>query len=672
MLKASPLFKLKTAVGAVLAVASGCTFAEINIIPRPNQVHELKEADFKLTGQTCVRFDKNVAAEAKVLVDAVKKATGLTLRLIPENTRVRLQSEIHVDVVSGEAEAYSLAVTPRKIEIKGGDAAGTFYGVQSLLQLIPLKGKPVLPGCHIIDKPRFGWRGMHLDVGRHFFPKKNIKTFIDQLAAHKMNIFHWHLTEDQGWRIEIKKYPKLTQVGAWRKATPPYGHRWQQDGKRYGGFYTQKEIREIVAYAEARHITIVPEIDMPGHMAAAIASYPELGNDDVPDYNPEVKTFWGVHPYTLSPKESTFKWIDDVLTEVCALFDSEYIHIGGDEAPKKQWKQSKFAQEVMKREGCKNEHDLQSYMIKRIEKILEAKGRKLIGWDEIREGGLSPNATVMLWRGWNHAVESIKEGHDVVMAPTSHTYFDHYQNKPSKELAKGVEFECIGGYRPLDSVYAFDPVPVQFQGTEKAKHILGCQGQLWTEYMHTWDKVEYCAFPRIAALAEVAWTEKASKGSFEAFSKRLNVMAERYKNAGINAFDQSTFFVPKPLKGFKVATSLKGYGDHQPFAVIDGDPQTFFWSNSGPVKGDYFTVSFDRPKSGEKVIIKTGKASEYADALENGVLEASADGKVWNVLTRFEKGAAQATLPAAAKAIRIRCTKNQNSWLQIQEIDFLK
>ena len=672
MTKTSSLSKLKTAVGAALVLTASCGFAKINIIPKPNHVRELKGADFKLTAQTGIRFDEKVAGEAKLLAKSIKKATGLELRLIPEKTRIRLQSEIHVDVTSGEKEGYSLAVTPGRVQIKGGDAAGTFYGTQSLLQLIPLKGQPVLPGCQIKDQPRFGWRGMHLDVGRHFFPTENIKTFIDQLAVHKMNTFHWHLTEDQGWRIEIKKYPKLTEIGAWRKASPPYGDRWKQDGKRYGGFYTQKEIKEIVAYAKARHITVVPEIDMPGHMAAAIASYPELGNDDIPNYNPEVKTYWGIHPYTLAPKESTFKWIDDVLTEVCALFPSKYIHIGGDEAPKGQWKKSKFAQEVMNREGCHDEHDLQSYMIGRMEKMLEKRGRKLIGWDEIREGGLSPNATMMLWRGWNHAIDSVNEGHDVVMAPGSHTYFDHYQNKRSKELAKGKEFECIGGYRPLDSVYSFDPIPQQFQGTEKAKHILGCQGQLWTEYMKTWDKVEYCAFPRIAALAEVAWTEKENKQDFNEFSKRLEVMAARYKKAGINAFDQSTFFVPKPLKGYKVSSSLKPHGDNQPMAVIDGDPETFFWSNSGPQKDDHITVSFDKAKSGDKLIVKTGKASEYGDTLENGVLEASKNGKDFKVIAEFEKGAAEAKLPAGTKAVRIRCTKGQNSWLQVQELDFIK
>ena len=408
-------------------------------------------------------------------------------------------------------ESYTLSVKPNQAEITGGDIAGAFYGSQSLLQLIPIDGEAKLPAVEIADGPRFPWRGAMIDVGRHYFTIENLKKFINQLAAHKMNTFHWHLTDDQGWRIEIKKYPKLTEVGAWRRATPPYGDRWGQDGKRYGGFYTQEQIRDLVAYAKRRHVKIVPEIDIPGHASAAIASYPELGNSDIPNYKPEVKTYWSIHPFTLSPKEVTFKWLEDVFAEVCDLFDSEYIHIGGDEAFKGQWKKSKFAQDFIKKNDLKDVYGLQSYFIKRVEKILEKHDRKLIGWDEIREGGLAPNATLMLWRGWNHAIESVKEGHDVVMAPNSHTYFDHYQNKASKELAKGIEYEAIGGYRPLKSVYSFDPVPEQFQGTDKAKHILGCQGQLWGEYIKTWDKLEYMAFPRMAALAEVAWTEKKTK-----------------------------------------------------------------------------------------------------------------------------------------------------------------
>ena len=662
---------VKNSIGlSLLALVAQSHAATINIIPKPNKVQELKGEAFPLTKRTAIRYDKRLIGEAKLLAASIEKATGLKPRLVEERLRILLHSEIYLDLADnkGAKESYSLKVSSRRVRINGADKAGAFYGAQSLLQLIPLEGEAELPACSIEDQPRFGWRGMHLDVGRHFFKVKNIKQFIDQLAVHKMNMLHWHLTEDQGWRIEIKKYPKLTSVGAFRKATPPYGSRWKQDDTPYGGFYTQEEIKDIVAYAKARHVTIMPEIEVPGHAAAAIAAYPEFGNTDVPNYKPEVKTYWGVHPYTFAPKEETFAFLEDVFTEVCELFDSKYIHIGGDEAPKNQWKQSKFAQSVIKKHGLHGEHGLQSYFIKRVEKILESKGRKLIGWDEIREGGLSPNATMMLWRGWGHAIKSVNEGHDVVMAPSSHTYFDHYQNKAAIELIKGKEFECIGGFRPLKSVYSFNPIPKQFRGTAKAKQILGCQAQLWSEYMKTWDKVEYCAFPRIAALAEVAWTETKQK-EYNEFLERLEVMAVRYKRAGINAFDQSTFFEIKPLKGMKISSNLQNHGQHIITSIVDGNPASFFWSNTELNKGDHITISFDKAKSGKTLVVKTGDASTYADQLRHGVLQASADGKSWSKLAKFKKGTAQAKLPRGTKYVRILCSKGQGDWLQVQDVD---
>lgn len=666
--------KFKGIFLASLLTATGLQASEVNIIPKPNSIKETKGEFFALKEGTAIRYDKRLKKEAILLAKAILKDTGVRVKMVREEQRIALPSEIYLDIADGNGakESYSLSVAPKKVKVTGADAAGAFYGSQSLLQLIPVKGPAKLPAVEVKDSPRFGWRGMHLDVGRHMFDVKDIKKFIDQLAVHKMNTLHWHLTEDQGWRIEIKKYPKLTSVGGFRRSTPPYLDRWGFDNKRYGGFYTQEQIKDLVAYAKERHITIMPEIDMPGHMSAAIAAYPELGNDDIPNYKPEVKVHWGIHPFTLSPKESTFEFVDNVLEEVCQLFDSKYIHIGGDEAPKGQWKKSKFAQEFMKKHGMHDEHDLQSYFINRFEKMLEKRGRKLIGWDEIREGGLSPNATMMLWRGWNHAVASINEGHDVVMAPGSHTYFDHYQNKRNKELAKGAQFEAIGGYRPLKSVYSFDPIPEQFRGTEKAKHVLGCQAQLWTEYMKTWDKVEYMAFPRLAALAEVAWTEKENKQDYSEFLNRLDTMYVRYKKAGINAFDQSEFFEPKPLKGFKASSSLKPHGDNTTLALVDGDPASYFWSSGGPKAGDTVTVSFEKAKSGETVSVKTGDPSTYKDRLEAGVLEASRDGKSWKKLADFVDGAVKVKLPNGTKHVRIRCTKNQGSWLQVREVEFTK
>ena len=647
--------------------------ADVNIIPKPNSIKETEGQFFKLKKGTAIRYDKRLRKEAVLLARSILKATGVKVKMVKEESRIALSNEIYLDLADseGKKESYTLKVAPGKVKIAGVDSAGAFYGTQSLLQLIPVKGLAKLPAVEIQDSPRFGWRGMHLDVGRHMYSIENLKKFIDQLAVHKLNKLHWHLTEDQGWRVEIKKYPKLTEIGAWRRSTPPYLDRWGFDNQKYGGYYTQEQIKDLVAYAKARHVTIMPEIDMPGHMAAAIASYPWLGNDDIPNYKPEVKVHWGVHPYTLAPKKETFEWVDNMLGEICELFPSQYIHIGGDEAPKDQWKKSKRAQEFIKKNNLHDEHGLQSYFIKQFEKMLEKRDRKLIGWDEIREGGLSPNATVMLWRGWNHAIHSINEGHDVVMAPGSHTYFDHYQNKRSKELAKGKEFEAIGGYRPLNSVYSFDPIPKQFQGTEKAKHVLGCQAQLWSEYMKTWEKLEYMAFPRIAALAEVAWTEKENK-EYQDFRTRLDVMAVRYKKAGINAFDQNEFYEPRPLKGYKAKSSLKPHGDNTTLALIDGDPASFFWAGDGPKVGDTVTISFDKAKKAQIVSIKTGNPSTYQDRLEAGVLEISKDGENWKEIAQFNKGSVKAKIFSGTKHIRIRCTKDQESWLQVYDFEFQK
>lgn len=664
--------KTLTALTASVALAN-IGYAQINIIPKPNQVQEIKDVQFKLSAETGIRYDAKLQTEAELLQAAIKNATGLELKLVDENAKILLPSQIHLDLndKGGKKESYTLSVKDKSITLTGADNAGAFYASQSLLQLIPLDGSNKIPGCSISDAPRFGWRGMHLDVGRHMFEVKDIKKFIDWLAVHKLNSFHWHLTEDQGWRIEIKKYPKLTEIGGFRKSTPPYLDRWGSDGKRYGGFYTQEQIKEVVAYAKARHINVLPEIDMPGHMAAAIAAYPHLGNDDIKDYKPEVKIVWGIHTYTLSPKETTFEWIDDVLTEVCELFPSRYIHIGGDEAPKNQWKKSKFAQEVIKREGLKDEHELQSYMIKRIEKILEAKGRKLIGWDEIREGGLSPNATMMLWRGWNHAIDSINEGHDVVMGPGSHTYFDHYQNYSFLELKKGKEFECIGGFRPLDSVYTFDPVPEQFLGTDKEKHVLGCQGQLWTEYMKTWDKVEYCGFPRISALAECAWTETKNK-NYDDFYARLQPMLKRFEKAGINYFDPNKAEQLKPKDGVTVTTSFKA-PKTPAFTVYDGYPESTFWSGESLKVDDHITIAFPEAKGNFEIVVKSGsedkkRPSGIKDIVEQGVLEAKTGGK-WTKIADFKEGKASAAISSPVEAVRLRATKNQKDWLFLNEIE---
>ncbi len=430
------------------------------------------------------------------------------------------------------AEGYFLRVGARGVRIYGSDAAGVFYGIQSMIQLSqPWQYEPnrmvALPFVDIKDRPAFPYRGMHLDVGRHMFPVEAVKDYIDMLARYKMNRFHWHLTEDQGWRIEIKQYPKLQEVAAYRDETLK-GHYSDQphqfDGQRYGGYYTQEEVREIVAYAKARFITVIPEIEMPGHAQAAIAAYPELGCTGEPV---EVATKWGIFENVYCPSEETFTFLENVLTEVMALFPSKYIHIGGDECPKAQWEESELCQRIIKEEGLKDEHELQSWFIQRMEKFLNNNGRQIIGWDEILEGGLAPNATVMSWRGEQGGIEAAKQGHDVIMTPTSHCYFDYYQSThPEEPLA-------IGGYLPLEKVYSYHPVPEELNG-EAAKHVLGAQGNLWTEYIPNAEQLQYMAYPRMQALAEVVWLGKKKPG-IDDFTDRLVPHLEWMEREGINA-----------------------------------------------------------------------------------------------------------------------------------------
>jgi hexosaminidase len=421
-----------------------------------------------------------------------------------------------------------------------------------------------------------------------------------------------------------------------------------------------------VDYAAERQVTIVPEIDMPGHMAAAITAYPELGNSDIPNYKPKVETRWGVHYYTLAPTEETFRFVDDVLTELCELFPSTYIHIGGDEAPKDQWEQSPRVKELMKKEGMKDGHDVQSYFIKRVEKILEKKGRKLVGWDEIREGGLSPKATVMSWRGEQGGIASAKEGHDVVMASNSHLYFDHYQRPAKEELAKSLELETIGGFRPIASVYSYDPVPKVLSAAE-AKHILGVQAQLWTEYMKDFKKVEYMAFPRIAALAEIAWTPVERK-DYAGFRSRLDGVLKHYDAAGLNRAEPLDPPKRETKDGSSAESSLGSYQEHWPELAYDGKPDTFFWADRSLKAGDQFILSLRAARSGKVKVATGGSASQNGDKLGAGVLEASADGAKWSEVAVFDDGIAEGALPAGTSKLRVRVTKPQQNWLIIHEI----
>jgi len=429
-------------------------------------------------------------------------------------------------------EAYTLVTSKNGIVIRGNSARGLFYGIQTLLQLLPpeIYGESGLvkrtgiriPQVSIQDEPRYGWRGMHLDVGRHLYSVEFIKKYIDMLAMHKMNVFHWHLTEDQGWRIEIKKYPKLTEIGSVRM---------NPDGTTYGGFYTQEQIREVVAYAASRFIDVMPEIEMPGHSVAALAAYPELSCTGGPF---EVRAQWGVSKDVYcAGKEITFNFVEGVLSEVISLFPFKYLHIGGDECPKDRWTKCPDCQNRMKTEGLKDEMQLQSYFIRRIEKFLIANNRSLVGWDEILEGGLAPEATVMSWRGITGGIEAAKQGHDVIMSPTSYCYFDFYQGDPR------FEPKAIGGNLTMEKVYSYEPAPEELN-EEEAKHILGAQGNVWTEYIPDEKQVEYMALPRMSALAEVVWSPKDMR-DFEAFTFRMERQYQRFDAMKLN------YRVPTPI-----------------------------------------------------------------------------------------------------------------------------
>lgn len=536
----------------VALVPEGLTAQQASeIVPRPAVLEPLDGA-FRLDDRVRVVLshprDAELRAAADVWLSRVRAATGLPLPVAEglEPGAPKTVSFI-LDEAVGEAgaEAYELRVDPAAVVLSAGTATGIFYGTQTLRQLLPveieagLAGEAVgplaagapearwsIPAVRIEDAPRFGYRGMHLDVGRHMFPVEFIKKYLDLLALYKLNTFHWHLTEDQGWRIEIKAYPRLTGVGGYRKETileknfDPY----VGDGVPYGGFYTQEEVREVVAYAAERHITVIPEIEMPGHSLAALAAYPELACTDGPF---EVGTRWGVYDDVYCPTEATFAFLEDVLTEVLELFPSRYIHIGGDEAPKVRWEASPTAQAVMAREGLANGEELQSYFIRRIERFLLDHERRLIGWDEILEGGLAPQATVMSWRGTEGGIEAARQGHDVVMTPFSHVYFDFYQSGDRSQ-----EPLAIGGYTSLEKVYAFEPVPAELTPDE-AEHILGAQANVWTEYMKTPEHVEYMVFPRLLALSEVVWSPRASR-SWPHFLRRLPAQLSRLDALGVN------------------------------------------------------------------------------------------------------------------------------------------
>ena len=428
-------------------------------------------------------------------------------------------------------ESYNLKIAPQGIDISGSDYAGLFYGLQTLVQILEttkINNSPAVTSVLIEDRPRFRWRGMLLDVARHMFPADFIKRYIDIIAAHKMNVFHWHLTEDQGWRMPIKKYPKLKDIAAWRKETLVGHYRdkpHQFDGKPYGGFYTEEEIKDIIDYASDRSVTIVPEIEMPGHATAALSAYPQLSCTGGPH---EAETVWGVHKEVFcAGNEETFDFLENVLEEVAQIFPGPYIHIGGDECPKTRWAECEKCQARIADEGLKDEHELQSYFIKRIEKILEKFDKRLVGWDEILEGGLAPNAVVHSWRGMDGGIEAANAGHEVIMSPTTYVYFDYYQSEDREN-----EPLAIGGYLPLSKVYEFEPVPDKID-SDKRHLILGGQANLWTEYIPTTKQAEYMLLPRVCALAEAVWSPK-NKKDYAGFIDRLGDHLKRLDRKNLN------------------------------------------------------------------------------------------------------------------------------------------
>ena len=531
----------------LFANLSAISQTNISIIPKPAELTQ-GSGSFNLGTSTVIIATPTGKHDAEMLNFYLKKLYGFTLPIRNISTNKNVKNAITLGLLKPDErknDEYNLAITTDKIAIDGVSPRAIFYGIQTLLQLLPADKAMAnekqfeVPQLVIKDYPRFEYRGMHLDVGRHFFGVDEVKKYIDYLAYQKFNTFHWHLTEDQGWRIEIKRYPKLTSVGGFRNGTiighyPGSGN----DSIHYGGFYTQQEIKEIVKYAQDRYITTIPEIEMPGHSSAAIAAYPQLScfpneSTKIKSNTPwagsrngkQVQQTWGVFEDIYCPSEYTFKFLENVLDEVMKLFPSKYIHIGGDESPKTEWKRSAFCQKLIKEKNLKDEEGLQNYFISRIEKYLNSKGRSIIGWDEILEGGLAPNATVMSWRGEEGGVAAAQQHHNVIMTPGKYVYLDHAQNKNEDSVT-------IGGYLPLDTVYSYEPVPKELN-SEEAKYVMGAQGNVWTEYIANNSKLEYMIFPRMTALSEVLWSPKEIRNKDD-FKDRLTDMVKRYQLWGTN------------------------------------------------------------------------------------------------------------------------------------------
>ena len=630
----------------------------INIIPKPESV-KLKPGTFGINANTAMyveSVDSEAARTAALFVTLLDHAgiKGVKILETPKDIRTLKNSIILEFLKKGNTppESYILKVSPERIEISASKGAGLFYGLQSLIQLLPPEiytGEPdssktayAVPCLEIHDNPRFHYRGMHLDVSRHFFPKEFVKQYIDLLSMYKMNTFHWHLCDDNGWRIEIKKYPKLTSIGAWRvdhESDPWTKREAQKPGEKatYGGFYTQDDIREVLRYADERYVTIIPEIEMPAHCVEVLAAYPQFsctgGVFTVP-----TGSYWPNKDIYCAGNDSVFTFLQDVLTEVIDLFPSKYIHIGGDEADKTNWIACPKCQARIKAEGLKDEKELQSYFVKRIEKFILSKNRRLIGWDEILDGGIAPEATVMSWRGVEGGIAAAKQGHDAIMTPGDYCYFDHYQANPSTEP------KAIGGFLTLKKVYSYEPVPEELSADE-AQHILGAQGNVWTEYIPTVSQAQYMAYPRMMALAEVDWSPKANRDFMEfrtrlgSHLKKLDYMKVNY-SAGSYKVDISTHLDPATGK-VKITLSSEQPGMPISYTISGTDPtpksavytEPFEIDNSVVIKAGIFVDGKVKEKISERSFLlhkgvgkKTRYISKWSERYPAGGEEALVDG----------------------------------------------
>lgn len=685
---------------------SGFAQQPVNIIPQPVSI-QYQQGNFILSGNTSIQYNvqqKDIKFAIEYLNAQLKSSIGIALPVnVPRPTTIQLSIE---KIAAIGDEGYKMEILPQKITVKANSKAGIVYGIQSLLQLFPLGNtstKFEISCLSITDYPRFKYRGMHLDVGRHFYPVSFVKKYIDFMATYKFNYFHWHLTEDQGWRIEIKKYPELTTKAAYRNGTIVGGYPGTHNSNlRYGGFYTQDEVKEVVAYAAQRNITVVPEIELPGHSSAAIAAYPWLSCfPDKPTAMPAnasamskllqnqgaiklVQETWGVFDDIFcAGKDSTFMFLQNVLDEVLQLFPSKYIHVGGDEAPKKHWEKCPRCQAKIKSEGLKDEHELQNYFITRMEKYLNKKGRTLIGWDEILEGGLAPNAVVMSWRGEAGGIEAAKQNHDVIMTPGNPVYFDHYQGDPVSEPVG------IGGFNTLKKVYDYDPVPKELN-EQQAKNILGAQANLWTEYIPTTQHVEYMVLPRMLALAEVVWSTKENK-NWSSFTDRIQPHFTAFEQKGWN-YSKGNFkagIKPESQNGQLLVTlSTEAYKGKVVYTIDNSIPtrQSKYYTEpiainasttlkaSVLVDGKIMSAvpaqqSFVMHKAIGRNVAYTNRVSQYymadgPNSLTDGVRGSNAVGKYWHgfsakdMIAMIDLGEMK-----NIQSITLGCLQNYGDWI---------